>query len=311
LAAGLNFTDNGNGTATISGTPLTGAGGAYAVSVTASSTSGAVTQSFALTVNEAPVIGSASQANGQTGTPFSFLVSASGYPPPTISVSGLPSPLTLTKNGDGTATISGTPTKGGQYSLAVTATNAAGKATQTLVLVISQPPAITSATHATATVGTAFSFTVKTTGYPVAAVSASGVPAGLNFTDNGNGTATMAGTPLTGTGGVYSVVINASSTAGVVSQNFALTVNEAPTITSANQSTAHAGAAFSFLVTTTGYPLPTIAVSGLPTGLTLTRNGDGTATISGTPKKSGIYTVTITATNPLGKATQTFTLTVS
>ncbi len=46
-------------------------------------------------------------------------------------------------------------------------------------------------------------------------------------------------------------------------------------------------------------------------GLSFTSNGNGTATLSGTPTKPGTYTLTITAKNSIGSAVQTFTLTVS
>jgi hypothetical protein len=64
------------------------------------------------------------------------------------------------------------------------------------------PPTITSAASATSIVGTAFSFTVDTTGAPTPAITESGaLPAGLSLTDNGNGTATLAGTSTAGSGG--------------------------------------------------------------------------------------------------------------
>ncbi len=46
-------------------------------------------------------------------------------------------------------------------------------------------------------------------------------------------------------------------------------------------------------------------------GLTYTNNGNGTATLSGTPATAGTYSLTITARNSVGSVTQTFTLTVS
>jgi hypothetical protein len=56
-------------------------------------------------------------------------------------------------------------------------------------------PAITSADAATAKAGSAFSFTVTTAGAPTPALSESAdLPAGLSFTDNHDGTATIAGT---------------------------------------------------------------------------------------------------------------------
>ena len=57
------------------------------------------------------------------------------------------------------------------------------------------------------------------------------------------------------------------------------------------------GTPFNFVVTTCGTSAPVIKGSGLPKGLSLVNNSDGTATISGTPgaHDSGNYTATITA----------------
>ena len=65
----------------------------------------------------------------------------------------------------------------------------------------------------------------------------------MTFTDNGNGTATLAGTPAAGTGGTYPLTITATN--GVLpdaTQSFTLTVNQAtqaPAITSAQQHHLH------------------------------------------------------------------------
>ena len=65
-------------------------------------------------------------------------------------------------------------------------------------------PGITTADHTTFVVGSAGTFTVTTTGLPTAALSDTGaLPTGVTFTDNGDGTATLAGTPAAGTGGIY------------------------------------------------------------------------------------------------------------
>jgi PKD repeat protein len=72
--------------------------------------------------------------------------------------------------------------------------------------------------------------------------------------------------------------------------------------------------AFTFAVTTTGSPAPTITKTGrLPSGVRFANNKDGTATISGTPRKAaaGVYPLTLTARNDYGSATQAFTLTVT
>ena len=66
-------------------------------------------------------------------------------------------------------------------------------------------------------------------------------------------------------------------------------------------------------MTTTGSPTPTVSESGaLPGGVTFTNNGNGTATLSGTPTAAGTYPLTLTAANGvLPNATQSFTLTVN
>ena len=85
-------------------------------------------------------------------------------------------------------------------------------------------------------------------------------------------------------------------------------------ITSANHSTFTVGASGAFTVTTRGIPMPAITESGeLPSGVSLIDNGDGTATLAGTPGPgtAGSYPIAITAANGWGPdATQSFTLTV-
>ena len=89
-----------------------------------------------------------------------------------------------------------------------------------------QPPAITSAATATATVGKALSFKVTTTGYPAATLSETGaLPGGVTFTAGNNETATISGTPAVGSGGLYDVNVTATNGVGVpASQILVLTV---------------------------------------------------------------------------------------
>src|SRR5204862_24514 len=150
-------------------------------------------------------------------------------------------------------------------------------------------------------------------------ISESGaLPTGVSFVDNGNGTATLSGAPAAGQGGTFAFTITASN--GVspdATQSFTLTVNEAPSITSANNTTFTVGSAGSFTVTTGhDYPTPSaLSESGaLPSGVSFVDNGNGTATLSGTPAAGtgGAYSFTITASNGVNPdATQSFTLTVN
>ena len=226
----------------------------------------------------------------------------------------LPAGVSFTNNGNGTATLAGTPTaaSGGTYPVTFTASNTGGTTTQPFVLIVTGAPKITTASSATATAGSGFNFTVAATGSPAPAMTESGVlPPGLTWVDNGNGTASLAGTPGAGPGGVYKLTLTAANSVGIATQAFTLTVDQSPAITSAATATATHGKAFSFTFTATGYPVPSLTHTGTVAGLTFTNNGTGTATLSGTPTNAGTYTLTITATNSLGTATQTFTLTVS
>ena len=67
--------------------------------------------------------------------------------------------------------------------------------------------------------------------------------------------------------------------------------------------------------TTGGNPTPTLSIQQgtLPTGLTFTDNGDGTATISGAPdlNQVGTYNLTLQAKNLAATVTQQLTLTVN
>jgi hypothetical protein len=241
LPSGVSFTDNGDGTATIAGTPGVGSGWAYGFTVTAGNgINPDATQAFTLTVTEPPRITSANHATFTVNAAGSFAITTTeGFPTATTltETGALPAGITFTDNGDGTATVSGTPAggTGGSYPLTITASNGVNPdATQAFVLTVSSPPVITSANHTTFAAGSAGSFTVTTAaGFPVAsALAESGtLPAGITFTDNGDGTATIAGTPAAGSGGGYSVLLRASN--GVSpspTQAFTLTVEQPPII---------------------------------------------------------------------------------
>ncbi|MCW2542249.1 MAG: hypothetical protein JWN95_3974 [Frankiales bacterium] len=323
LPPGITFVDNGDGTATIGGVPT--AGGVYPFVVTASN--GVLpdrTQTFTATVNQPPSITSADHTTFGVGINGSFTVTTTPGTPAdtTLAVIGaLPTGVAFVDNGDGTATLHGTAAagQGGSYPITITAANGVVPSpTQAFTLTVLELPAVTSAAAATFSVGTAASFTITTdAGYPNATgiTQTGALPAGISFTDNGDGTATLAGTPATGSGGSYPLVITTTSTAGHDDQAFTLTVNESPLITSTDNATFIAGTAATFTVTTAGgFPTPpALTASGtLPDGITFTDNGDGTATLAGTSLVGGVYPLTVSASNGASTAdTQSFTLTVN
>jgi alpha-tubulin suppressor-like RCC1 family protein len=253
--------------------------------------------------------------NAAYGNAFRFTVSASGSPAPAITMKGqLPRGVTFTGGRDGTAALAGTPSHGagGQYRLTFTAKSTAGTAAQAFTLTVTRPPELARIPDTTGTVNTALNIPLTAVGYPVPALTKFGpLPAGLGFTDHGDGTGAISGTPYRGSGGRHLVTVFAESTSGTATRCFVLTIDEAPAITSASSATAATGYAFSFPVTATGYPAPEITESGsLPEGVTFQ---SATATLGGIPGEgtSGSYPIIITAKNAAGTITQAFTLTVT
>jgi len=322
LPSGVGFQDNGNDTATLSGTPAPGSGGSYPIIINDSNGVGTpTTQSFVLSVDDPATILNSSSTTFTVGSPGIFTFTTSGFPPPVLTMTGtLPGGLSFQDNGNGTATLSGTPDAGsnGSFDPIVTATNGLGSpASQSFGLTVLEAPAITSNAAATFTVGSAGTFTVTTSGYPIptSLAESGGWPNGVTFQNNNNGTATLAGTPTAGSGGIYDIGFTATNSGGSsASQNFVLTVDEAPVITSSNATAFTVGSSSSFSVTATGYPAPTLHFGGtLPSGVSFTTS-NGTTTLSGTPAtgSGGSYNLVIVADNGIGSPIfQAFVLTIN
>jgi Pro-kumamolisin, activation domain/Putative Ig domain len=261
-------------------------------------------------VDTPPTITSADTATFQVGNFGSFQMTATGFPAVVTFTTGavLPNGVTLSPSG----LLSGTPAAGtgGTYTFLVTASNGVTpNATQLFFLTVNQPPAITSANHATFQVGVFGAFTVTASGYPGSTFSTAGpLPGGVTLSSGG----VLSGVPVAGSGGVYVFTITASN--GIspsATQTFTLTVNQSPIITSANHATFQVGLLGTFNVTATGFPTAiTFSTSGpLPSGVTLSPSG----LLSGTPAagSQGIYNFTIVASNGVApNGTQAFTLTV-
>lgn len=183
----------------------------------------------------------------------------------------------------------------------------------------SQAPQITSASSNIAVIGLgSYSFTVTTSGSPVAAISESGaLPTGLSYKDNGNGTATISGTLSTkAVAKSYPITLTATNSQGTDSQTFVLNVakEKKPAFVTAVSAKIVTGVAFSYTVEAVGIPTPSISESGtLPSGMGFTPGPNGSATLTGTPTVAavGTHTFTITAVSAQGgSVSKTFTLTV-
>jgi hypothetical protein len=161
------------------------------------------------------------------------------------------------------------------------------------------PPAITSADHTTFALGAAGAFTVTTTGFPAPSLTESGpLPSGVQFIDNGNGTATLTGVPTVG--GQFTFTITASNGAPPdATQLFTLTVQGLPaavglslTRPSASLAVIPPRATLTLTATVTpATPGPSDPATGTVTFLVNGSTALGTAAVDGT----GTATLTLNA----------------
>ena len=253
-------------------------------------------QTLTITITNSPVpskITSSLAAATTVGANFSYTLTATGLPVPTLSFTSVPADLTQTG-----ATLHGVFQTSGQFSIGLHASNSAGNDDQILVVTVNAAPKINSALSKTATTGVAFSYTLTATGTPAPALSFTTVPTAL--TSNG---VTISGTFQTV--GQFTVGLHAINSAGNDDQVLTITVNSLPVITSGLTATATVGSAFSYTLTATGSPTPNLAYTNVPTALTVTG-----ATLNGTFQAAGQFSIGLHASNVAGQDSQTLTVTV-
>lgn len=256
-----------------------------------------------------PVFTSPSSTTFVKGVHGTFTVITTASPIATLSeTGGLPTgPVTFHDNGNGTATIAGTPTQSGVFPLTIKASNTDGAPTQSFILIV-QPTGncfnlINPATLPTGTVGEPYSTTILlfdgTSPFTFSLVGS--LPGGLNLDTT---TGTISGIPTTP--GTFTFTIEVEDANGCLgAQNFTIIVNSQSctspiTITTTSLPVGTDGKSYSEqLAATGGTGTLTFALLGgtnLPGTLTLS----GTGLISGTvtaPTGLYIFTVVVTDSN--------------
>ncbi len=339
--AWLTLVDHGNGTATLSGTPSNADVGDHAVLLQVTDSGGLTdTQAFTVTVanvNEAPSFTSAPVTTATQDAPHTYAVTATdpdlAYGDAlTLTAPTLPGWLTLVDHGNGTATLSGTPSNAdvGDHAVLLQVTDSGGltdtQAFMVTVANINEAPSFTSAPVTTAIQDAPYTYAVTATDPDLVhgdalTLTAPTLPGWLTLVDHGNGTATLSGTPSNADVGEHAVVLQVTDSGGLTNtQAFTVTVanvNEAPSFTSTPVLTAIQGAPYTYAVTATDPDLVhgdalTLTAPTLPGWLTLVDHGNGTATLSGTPTEVGEYQVVLRVTDWAGAFTeQAFTITVA
>ncbi len=318
LFPGLSFTDNGNGTATISGTAVLPAlpSGLYGYqnilfNLTASSGSShtQATQQVILSAQQPWAA-----ALNQTGVTFTdglanaIRLTTSGTGGNAVSFSlagcGAPSWMTLADQGDGTAILGGTPpfapfTINGSTALTVATAGVQGQGNCNALLgyAAEELPLLPSPLYTIGTAGSSFANPPQTN-IPGATTSLSGsLPPGVIFLSTGNGGWAFEGVPPAGSGGEYDTLLTLTTSQGAQSQTMHMLVNQPPAFIGPNTLAVYSGLVTNYTIPVSGFPKAPLGqsygsepisgmsyqiVSGsLPPGLTLrttSPNGGSTGT---------------------------------
>jgi len=291
--------------------------GSDSVGVTVANPTGSDVRTIAVTVYGINSATTATGFKGQTytaGAPLYQITSNDGAAS-TFTASGLPAGLSVNA-ADGK--ITGTPTVTGSFTVTIgTTINSAGvnngTVSNSLTLTLA---GITSAATANGTQNAVFP-TYQITSFPTppSAFALTGtLPTGLVFTA---GTGQITGTATVS--GSFPVTIQATTTAGVVSQALAINIASAgvpvisttPTLPVSPVAAGTVGQAFTTTqINATNPPINagSYAATGLPAGLSVNVNS---GVISGTPTQSGDFVVTLSAANSSGTGQQVVTIRIN
>lgn len=305
LPPGLSLSAGG----LITGTPTAGGGYSFTVRATDSAAASA-TANLSITISSVVSISTDSPLpSGAVGTVYSInLAAVGGTQPYTWSLlSGtLPAGLTLATNG----TLSGTPSSSANYFFDLRVADAAGSAaTRTYQMYVGVGVTIDSSSAPNATLGVAYSKTLKAVGGTAPytwSVIGGALPPGLSLSPTG----VISGTPTTA--GVYFVTVRAADSAsGSAINNLSFTVLPAVTVTTAQPLPAgNPGIAYNVTLAAAGGSAPYswgVASGSLPPGLTLATSGS----ISGTPTTGGAYNFVVRATDAnTAYGLQSYTITI-
>ena len=231
LPAGLTLSTNPDSTATINGNP-TGQGPSTFTLQVKDSQGNVAMQTYSVNIGVSLIITTVSVSNGTVGLAYSVPLGANGGTAPyTWSlVSGtLPPGISLNSSN---GLLSGTPVTVGSYNFTVNVADSSSATAQRAYSITVISGLTLQGGSATGTAGTAFSFSVSTTGgVPPYSYSISGsLPAGVTFSNSASNQ--FGGTPTAaGSSSVAVMVTDASGATATANVSFNISLPALPTVT--------------------------------------------------------------------------------
>ncbi|MGB5138681.1 MAG: tandem-95 repeat protein, partial [Candidatus Zixiibacteriota bacterium] len=310
------FTDNGNGTGTFDFTPSFAQAGVYNVTFIASDGAIADSEVVAITVNNvnrAPLLAAIGPKNVEEGVLLSFNDSATDPDGaiPSMSAANLPVGATFVDNANGTGTFDFTPdfTQAGVFNITFIASDGSLADSEVVAITVNnvnRVPVLAAIGPKSVAENANLNFATSATDPDLTTpvLTATGLPAGAAYTDNGNGTATFDFTPNFTQSGVFNVTFIASDGALADSEVVAITVtntNRTPVLAAIGAQIVTEGANLNFGISSSDPDgaTPTLSALSIPLNATLTDNGDGAGTFNFDPTfvQAGVYNVTFIASD--------------
>ena len=191
------------------------------------------------TGNISPAFTSSPITTGTEGMSYSYAITATDSDQDAITISGttIPSWLTFTSQGSGTATLSGTPATNdvGTHSVVLSATDGMDDTSQSFSIVVSEAaggnnaPIFTSSPVSSVIELQTYTYNITTSDSDadMVTITASTAPTWLSFTDNNNGTALLTGTPANSDIGTHQVILTVDDGTESTTQSYHINVSAA------------------------------------------------------------------------------------
>jgi phage-related protein len=330
LPTGATFIDNGNGTASFNWTPTYTQSGSYPITFRASDGSLIDSEIVTITVNNInrdPILAAIGARSVNENSNLNFNISASDPDGniPTLTSSTLPTGATFADNGNGTGTFNWTPgyDQSGPYNVTFRASDGSLLDTEIVTITVTnvnRDPILAAIGDRTVDENILLSFNILASDPDgiIPSFTASTLPTGATFTDNGDGTASFNWTPSYGQSGSYPITFRASDGVAIDSEIVTVTINNInlpPVLNNIGAQAINEAADLNFAITASDPDgnNPVLTTSALPTGATFTDNGNGSGVFDWIPSytQSGSYPITFRASDGSLIDSEIVTITVS